>query len=445
MRAGWMFLTALLLAGGLAAGALEKVRIGVVMDGPWVGNSAVEALTKAEILSLTEGEFEVTFPEDAFRVSDWTLNGIRGEVQELLNDPEVDLVLAWGVLASHSLCCISDLPKPVVAPVVLDSELQDLPLKDGTSGVRNLSYVALPDNTLNDLRLFREIAPFQKVAFLINRPLAEAIPQLEMRTRFLVDALGFDFEYIPVDSSAEEALGAISADVDAVYLWPLLQLAPKEFQALVDGLNARRLPTFSALGGSELEAGVLASAGVDGFFQRLSRRVALNVQRILLGEAAGSIPVAFTLRERPTLNLATARKIGLSPRWEVLLEAQIIDREEESGRPRLSLDKAVEAAIEANLDLAVDRRRVAAREQDIARVRGSFYPNWTSTAPGRRSMMIARLPACRRRERLGPAWWAISSSTRRTPGPASKPRNMHSGPKKRPMTSSASISPSIPP
>ena len=374
MRAGLALLTALLWIASPSAQALQEVRIGVVMDGPWVGNSTIEALTKNEILSLTEGDFEVSFPAEAFRVADWTLEGVRNEVRSLLDDPDVDLVLAWGILASHTLCCYSELPKPVVAPVVLDTELQGLPLVDGASGIANLSYVALPDNTVKDLRLFRSIAPFTKVAFLINSPLAEAIPELEIRTRGLVDELGLDFEYIPVKASAPQALASISEDVEAVFIWPLLQMVPEEFQRLVDGLNERRLPTFSALGGEELEAGVLASAGVDDFFLRLSRRVALNVQRILLGEEAGSIPVAFSPRQRLALNLGTARAIGLSPPWEVLLEAQTLDTGSGEGRPHLSLAKAVEAAIEANLDLAVGRLRVAVREQDISLARAGLLP-----------------------------------------------------------------------
>ncbi|MCB1035655.1 MAG: TolC family protein [Acidobacteria bacterium] len=374
MRSVLGFLTALLLAASLFAEPLPRVRIGVVLDGPWAGNEDVLELTRKEILTLTAGEFDVEFPGTSQRVADWTLEGVRREVQALLDDPEVDLVLAWGAIASHTFCCFARLPKPVVAPVVLDAALQGLPRQDGASGVLNLSYVALPDNTRKDLENFLEIVPFRKLAFLASRPLVEAIPELQLRTRSLVDELGLDFEYIPVADSADEVLSALAPDVEAVYLWPLLELRPEELQRLVDGLNGRRLPTFSALSGEAIQAGVLASAGIDEFFPRLARRVALNVQRILLGEDAGTLPVAFSARERLSLNLGTARAIGLSPRWEVLLEARLLDEEGVRDRPRLTLASAVTAAIEGNLDLAADRRRLSVRALDVDLARSRLLP-----------------------------------------------------------------------
>ncbi len=356
------------------ASELPIVNIGIIVDGPWAGNEPFRQLTITEVTAVTEGEFDVRFPDEAYLIGDWTLEDARANLNRLLEDPTVDLVVTWGLLASHAACCYGVLPKPVIAPVIIDTHLQGVPYESGVSGVENFSYVAMPDNLANELPLYLDIVPFDHVAILVNGALVEAIPDLPERTRQSIAGFGVDFEYVPVYGSADDALSRIPEEADAVYAWPLFQMSPEEFQRLVDGLNERRLPTFSSLGGEDLTAGMLASAAEENFFQRLTRRVALNTQRILLGEDAGSLPVAFAARERLVINMATARKIDVSPRWEVLIEAELLDLEEEEGVRPLSIRKAIEEALLVNLDLAVRARVLAAGEQEVAIARSTLRP-----------------------------------------------------------------------
>ena len=367
-------LACLLLLTSAATAELPVINVGVVVDGPWPGNAAFRQLTIDEVSAVTEGEFDVRFPDEAYFIGDWTLEKAQNNLARLLDDSEVALVVTWGLLASHAACCYGALPKPVIAPVIIDIHLQGVPYETGVSGLENFSYVALPDNLANEIPLFLDIVPFEYVAILTNGALVDAIPDLPERTRQSIAGLGVDFEFIPVRDSAHEALVQISKEVDAVYAWPLFQMPPAEFQRLVDGLNERKLPTFSALGGEDLAAGMLASAADEDFFQRLTRRVALNIQRILLGEDAGSLPVDFAPRERLVINMATARAIDVSPRWEVLIEAELLGAEDVEGVRPLSIRQAIEEALLVNMDLAVRAREVSAGEQAVASARSVLKP-----------------------------------------------------------------------
>ncbi|MDH3402528.1 MAG: TolC family protein [Acidobacteriota bacterium] len=369
---GWVLV--LLSIGPPAAAEGPIVRIGVVVDGPWALNDAVRELTEGEITALTDGEFDVRFPEEAFLTSDWTLASVEANMRRLLADPEIDLVIAWGLVASHSACCLGELPKPVIAPVVLDARLQGLPYADGASGVHHLSYVALPDALARELARFRGIVPFGHVAILCSESLLDAIPELVERTRAGLASTGVDFEYVPAGTSADAVLEALSPEVDAVYVWPLFQFSAAEYRRLIDGLIERRLPGFSGLGGSDVEAGMLASAAPPDFFPRLARRIALTVQRILLGEDAGDLPVSFDMRENLVINMATARAIGASPRWEMLVEADLLHAEVVEGAYELSLDKAVVEAVALNLDLLARRREIAAGAEEVTLARSSLRP-----------------------------------------------------------------------
>ena len=318
-------LVGLLFAASVVAAELPIVKIGVIVDGPWAGNESFRQLTITEVTAVTEGEFDVRFPDETYLIGDWTLEGAKANLTRLLEDPGVDLVVTWGLLASHAACCYGALPKPVLAPVIIDIRLQGVPYVSGVSGRENFSYVALPDNLANEIPTFLDIVPFEYVAILTNGALVEAIPDLPERTRQGIAGFGVEFEFIPVRDSADEALALIPDEADAVYAWPLFQMQPAEFQRLVDGLNERKLPTFSALGGADLTAGMLASTAAEGFFQRLTRRVALNIQRILLGEDAGSLPVDFAPRDQLVINMATARGEAPSAEGAGVVRRRAID------------------------------------------------------------------------------------------------------------------------
>ena len=71
---------------------------------------------------------------------------------------------------------------------------------------------------------------------------------------------------------------------------------------------AARLPTVAA-DRPYVEAGLLASYGID---QRESyRRGASYVDRILKGAKAGDLPIEFPTRIELTINLKTAKALGL--------------------------------------------------------------------------------------------------------------------------------------
>ena len=95
---------------------LPVIRVGTIVDGPWNRNPAILTQFQNEILALTEREFDVRFSESKHIIADFTMVGIRGGLDQLLGDGEVDLILALGPMASHDVSLRGPLPKPVVTP-----------------------------------------------------------------------------------------------------------------------------------------------------------------------------------------------------------------------------------------------------------------------------------------------------------------------------------------
>ena len=353
---------------------MPVVNVGIVLDGPWNMNDEVISLFMHEINELTKNEFDVRFPKDKTLISDWTPGSIRSLLKQLLSDPQVDILLGGGVIASQEIGKFTSLSKPVIAPVVLDPQLQGFPLVDGRSGFKNLCYIHSPARISNEIKYFLEIVPFKKLTVLSSQTFIESIPLFTQRIEQFGQDMGIETRTILVENNAREVLEQISLDAEAVFVGTLFQLSEAEYHILVEGLIEKKLPSFALWGRADVERGILAGLLPENYLPRLARRVALNIQRILLGEKPEEIPVAFAPEDRLVINLSTARKIGIYPSWAILTEAELLNPIRENVTRIIGLGDAMLEALDMNLDLAASNRRVTAGEKEISIARSELLP-----------------------------------------------------------------------
>ena len=391
-----LFAVLSLLAAPSAEAQLPVVRIGLSIDGPWERNEEVETTFEREIRQLLESGYDVRFSPEKRLLGDWTAVGVKANIDRLFADPEVDFVITLGVLGSNDAARREALPKPVFAPFVIEPDMQgipyqvreervagrDTPERSRISGVQNLSYVALGDRVPRDVSMFREIVPFSRITILTMQALGETVPELRRNSARQLAPLGLEVQQVLVGRSLEEALAKIPPDAEAVYIAPLLQLPPGDFDRLVQALIERKLPSFSLWGRSEVEKGVLASLALDLDLERLARRIALNMHRVLLGEQAQDLSIDFEKDERLTINAATARAIGVYPSFAIETVADILYPETTDVARSLSLSAVVREASQVNLDLAAADRSVAAGLQLVREARSGLLPQADVSALG---------------------------------------------------------------
>ncbi len=357
-----------------ASSSNAAMRIGFVQDGRWQEIDQFHGSIKSEILELTAGEFQVSFPPTKRLDGEWSVAQVRSAVDKILADPDVDLVISLGLISSYELARRENLPKPVIAPFIVDRELQDMPYREGASGVRNLAYVDQNTTVREEIEAFREVYPCEHLAMIMSDLVLEVLPKASEELLREASELGIEFSLVVAKGSAEEVLAKLPADADAVFISPLMGFSEQEFDRLVAGINERRLPSFSYYGRDDVERGVMVGLSEQSDSTRIARRVALNVQRILLGEDAGTIGVAFPQKRKLTLNMATAEAIGFSPSWSVLAEADLVHDQRTSVARRLTLARTIEEAGAANLDLRVKEREVAAGRENIRSARSRLLP-----------------------------------------------------------------------
>jgi outer membrane protein TolC len=326
------------------------------------------------ILELTQGEFEVVFPEEFVVMAGDAPEALPRAADRLLANPRVDMIISLDLLSSVHLARNGPYEKPVLASFIVAREVLGIPFERGRSGVRNLAYIATPNPLARDIRAFQELVGFDQMTLVGSESMARLVPELPELLGAVTRELTLDFDLLFVEETPAEALAHIAPDTEAILLAPLFHLNTRAFSELVNGINLKRIPTFSLYGVEDVELGVLATYNPENDIDRLARRVALYTQRVLLGEAPETLPVDLPVGERLTINMRTAREIGFYPSFSAMAEADLLFEEPEITGNEYSLDTAIARALEANLDLAAKNREVAAGAQSIGIARSEMLP-----------------------------------------------------------------------
>ncbi|HEU4531964.1 MAG TPA: TolC family protein, partial [Steroidobacteraceae bacterium] len=340
---------------------------------------------RREVANVVGSDLAIELPEQKRFAGDWSVAGVDAAIDRALADAEVDVVLLFGILASHQGARRRTLDKPVIAPIVIDPVLQEFPLAAGVSGRRNFTYAADFQSVGADVRLFYDVVRFKHVAALLDEALYDALPQLRTKADELTAALGARITLVRAGDDVKELLAAIPADADAVYVTGLLRFGDDEMRELAQGLIDRRLPSFSVMGRSEVERGLLmTSGGAQRDVERLARRIVLMMQRIAMGEDPATFEVSFPTTQRLVINMRTATRIGFSPRWEYLADAEQMFAAETDGkrgeREPLSMLDAMQAALDANPQLAASTARADSAEDDVRIARSELLPALDASA-----------------------------------------------------------------
>jgi outer membrane protein TolC/ABC-type uncharacterized transport system substrate-binding protein len=357
----------------------RDMRVAVVKDGPALRQVLSVASLQREIVNVAAPDVRILLLEDERYTADWSLAGASAALDRALAAKDVDVVITLGVLSSQQAARRVSLPKPVIAALAIDPILQDYPLAEGRSGRHNFAYVADFQSVANEVRSFHDITGFRNLAAVVDESLLDALPRITSKASELAALLKVRITLVRAGADVNAVLAGLPEGVDAVYVTPLRFTEP-QLRELALGLAQRRLPSFSVVGRSEVEQGLLMSTGgAERDVERLARRVVLMVQRVAGGEDPARFEVAFPTEQRLLINMRVAREIGFSPRWQYLADAEQLEAEVAGARP-LTLLEAMRAALAANPALAASRARLGAAQDDVRIRRSDLLPQLGANA-----------------------------------------------------------------
>ncbi len=368
-------LFALWLTSSYAQSAPEKPHFGVAVlyDGESERMAARQQKYVDELLTLVSGEFDISI--EVFR-GNWTKESIEQAMLDAYNAPQIDMLLVTGFVANQLVAAWGEHPKPTFLPTIVDTGLLPDASPAGTSGVSNLNYLSAYADFNSDLDVLAQITPYKVLVLFVDQELASAIP--EVRDRAIAASLAKGVELIMVahDGIDHELMKRVPDSVDAVFVSGLPRMSNDEFDQLIAAINDAKLPSYSFIGGTDVERGLLATNNEPRDISRQARLNALNMQAVMLGERAGDQPVGSPNKPTLTINMATARKIGLSPSFDIMSDATLLNQGQTATGQAYGLVEISHEALARNLDLQVEQFGLYAGTEELARARSRLLPQF---------------------------------------------------------------------
>ena len=351
-----------------AQGGARPLRVMILTDGPSPQLVTPIKAFESELDELLGGNVEFVTPSIA---PDWTMRGVAQALDAALADRSVRLIVGFGSMVGVAVGRKKELAKPVLLPFAVP-ELQGLPRKGDRSGRRNLAYLTDKLDVERELRSLMEVARFERLSFIVG---AEIVAELDDPGGPIARAsqrLGIQTRIVAAREDVGQALEAISADSQAVYIAPIPRWTDDQMQDLIDGLSERALPSY-ADGLQWVERGALMTTKTREDGIRRLRRAALHARAIHRGQPASELPVVFQTHPQLVINIAAAEAIGVSPTFSVLSEARLIREDSIASGPIIALESAMRDAPRANLSLMGDRIGVAAGRENVNIARGEWF------------------------------------------------------------------------
>ncbi len=353
---------------------LPIVRVVLVEDRASANSADSVEAVRRELRERSRGVVELQFPANLKRVADGTKAGVEQVLDDLDKSAELEFLIAVGPIGSELLCRRSEHKIPSIGMLVIDAELQNAPFGGPGSGIRNLNYLAEPLNLLSDIAAYRELVSFESVELVFEPQFARTVPGLIEAIRAELERAGLRVGLHQAGESVDAILAELPSAAEAVMLAPLVQFSAEENEQFVAELRSRQLPSFALLGADAVRRGLLVSSAHETGFESRAKRVAQNVMRIIRGESAGDLPISEGGEHQLTINEATVRALGIRPRFDLLVEAELVGERPASAPPTLRLAQVIRDALTVDLNLLAAESELLSRSEAITQARASLLP-----------------------------------------------------------------------
>jgi outer membrane protein TolC/ABC-type uncharacterized transport system substrate-binding protein len=351
----------------------KPITIAVISDGAANHHS----LFIEELRTLSEGEFTLVFPPSKQVHGEWSNQKITKALQLLQQDEHVDMILALGWLASQAAVSTTA-QKPTFAPLISNTKLLGLTPKGNSSGIKNINYLSAETQFSEELQAFQKVSPFTRLTLLIDHEIFSALPQLDQDMTAQASKMGVALNFVTSSTPSDELVAKIAENTEAVMIGPLPRLKREAKAALIEGLIKRKLLSYSWMSDLSVDEGILMSNHPASHWQRLARRNALNMQAVLRGEKTSQQPVYFEETPRIAINMSTARAINVSPCFDVIETALLLNDGPDMTCAPLDLQTVARTAIEQNLAIISGKLSTEISDKNIHEARSILFPKITA-------------------------------------------------------------------
>ena len=292
------------------------------------------------------------------------------------------IVISSGVKSSFLISSLKDYSKPTIISFVFDHDIQKIPVPDnGTSQIKNLTYVESPFDLRRDFKTLHDIIPYDKLAIVGDGSIPENWQGINTFLSSLAPT-GTEVTLFSIKENNESLLEKLS-EFKAVYFFPVNESAHDEqLRNLYHSLTDNGIVTFSLVSQPAIDQGAYGAYESDENMNRMPRRVALHSMKILEGQKAEDLKVTMdSYIEDLIINMAAVSHSGIYPDYELLTDASMYNLSNQAyDHDMLSLEKALSEALTNNLQISVAKKEINLSQKDISIAKSNLLPQIDATA-----------------------------------------------------------------
>ncbi|KPQ06109.1 MAG: putative ABC transport system substrate-binding protein [Rhodobacteraceae bacterium HLUCCA12] len=253
-------------------------------------------------------------------------------LDRLTESGDIDLVIAMGTWAGQDLR-VDGLDVPVVVGSTSDPVGAGIVDSHSDSGMDHLHARVETDRYQIQLRLFHDIIDFERLGIVYSDTRegrtfggVDAVEEIAAERGFEVVSCDAPYTGLPlsdVEAAVISCYDEVAAQVDAIYVTVHRGVNRDSLPRIMQGINRNLVPTFSMLGSSEVQRGVLMSIA-QADFSHVGMFHAQTIARIFNGASPRALPQEWSAPPKIALNLAAAERIGYDPPVDLLLASDEI-------------------------------------------------------------------------------------------------------------------------
>ncbi|MFZ5951178.1 MAG: TolC family protein [Candidatus Rifleibacteriota bacterium] len=355
------------------ASSAETIKVALVLDGGSEAEIAFAESLRSELEKMATDYDDIVVPQELVFHGNNDKVSIIAAIEKAVSAKEADALVCAGPLGSHLAAIRGKHVKPTFASQVINARIQLGDLADPKKARKNLNFINLNLDLTSLLDNLQQIRLAKSLAFIVDKNWQEIMPEMHDALQKLAELQGLKFRLI----LAEEAIsggGPAFAGFDAALVAPLNSLSEQQVLQLADMIAGAGMVSMSMIGSRPVEQGLFAGIYAEADRMKLARKLSLNLQRLLFDEDPATFDTAFTLNQRLSVNMKTARKLGVYPTWAQMTDAILFNAEPEDLEMKLSLTQVIETAVTRNLQLAAKRQEVEAGRHGVERARSNLRP-----------------------------------------------------------------------
>jgi hypothetical protein len=170
---------------------------------------------------------------------------------------------------------------------------------------------------------------------------------------------------------------------DAIYLVGAFYFTDDQIKTLADELIKKKIASFTTRPLIDVENGLLATNHDATEISQFFRRIALNVESIVLDNEFSETSSVIHLNRNLTINYNTARKLDIPLKYSLIATTNIIGNTTEIiAEKKYNLVDVMQEAINENLKLKTTAQDTLLSGQDLKLAKSNYLPDIYASATG---------------------------------------------------------------